>query len=320
MLSSSNPLYKLSNFEPIIKNNKPAIIGNGSYAKIRLMKNKINGIKYAVKEINISKVHESELVNIEREIKLHRSFNHPNIIKFYEYHKNGDFVYLILEYAERGDLFTYINKNKVGVKDISIFYKQICEGFQYIHSKNVIHRDLKPENILLDDNLNVKICDFGWSAEYYENIKRETFCGTYEYMAPEVLLKKSQTNKTDIWSLGVLLYEMTHLKAPFPGRSLNEVIDSINKNIIKFKKTVDINAKKLIISILKLNPKDRPSIDTILNHQFITQTNNTTYSSTKKNITQLNFAFNSENKTIKILKDNNLLSNVKRKLNFKENN
>ncbi len=85
---------------------------------------------------------------------------------------------------------------------------------------NIIHRDLKPENLLLDENGNIKICDFGWSAEFSnQNQKRTTFCGTIDYMAPEMIQDKSHDHTLDIWCLGVLLYELLHGKAPFKGRN-----------------------------------------------------------------------------------------------------
>lgn len=86
-----------------------------------------------------------------------------------------------------------------------------------------MHRDLKPENVLLDKNFNVKVCDFGWCAEFNENERRQTFCGTSEYMAPEILAQKTQDFGIDIWSLGILLYEMYHKKAPFTGRSPKDI-------------------------------------------------------------------------------------------------
>ncbi len=102
-----------------------------------------------------------------------------------------------------------------------------------------MHRDLKPENILVDKELNVKVCDFGWSAKYSNLESRETVCGTYEYMSPEVFFRKRQTKKTDIWALGIFLYELMHYKAPFRGSRMNSVIQNILKNTMMFKK--DIN-------------------------------------------------------------------------------
>ncbi len=90
-----------------------------------------------------------------------------------------------------------------------------------MHRNKIIHRDLKPENLLLDKDLNVKVCDFGWSAIYKDSENRETVCGTCEYMAPEIFLKKRQTKATDVWALGILLYELFHGYAPYRGVRLD---------------------------------------------------------------------------------------------------
>ena len=86
-----------------------------------------------------------------------------------------------------------------------------------------MHRDLKPENILLDKDYNIKLCDFGWSALYADDVLRETMCGTFEYMAPEIYKRKNQTKKTDVWSLGILLYELFHGHPPFRGSTLGMI-------------------------------------------------------------------------------------------------
>ena len=99
------------------------------------------------------------------------------------------------------------------------FFYQTCLAMDYLHTRKIMHRDLKPENLLLDENLNIKLCDFGWSVEFNENEHRKTLCGTYEYMAPEIYYGDKQTVKTDVWALGILLYELMHGRPPFkPNR------------------------------------------------------------------------------------------------------
>ena len=98
-----------------------------------------------------------------------------------------------------------------------------------MHKRNLLHRDLKPENILLNKNYTPKICDFGWSAEIKNDEARATFCGTYEYMAPEIFENEEYDTSVDIWSLGILLYEILHGSSPFVGKS----IFKIYKNIVK---------------------------------------------------------------------------------------
>lgn len=112
----------------------------------------------------------------------------------------------------------------------------------------------------------VKLCDFGYSAKYMQNEIRQTLCGTYEYMAPEVIFNGRQTKKTDIWALGILLYELFHGHAPFKGTTMEGVMMQIRKGVVRFKKQLDPKVKDLIVKILVMNPLKRPSIEEVLSH------------------------------------------------------
>lgn len=103
------------------------------------------------------------------------ALEHPNIIHIENYIETPEIIYIFLEYAPNVDLIGFINKQKPNAKSLVNIFYQICTTIEYIHSKNIMYRDLKPENILLDENNNAKICDFGWSAEYFEDVKERTF-------------------------------------------------------------------------------------------------------------------------------------------------
>ena len=177
-------------------------LGKGTFGQVKKIHHKNDPtIFFALKVLPIKR--KTELKYIFQEIDLHKSLNHPNIIKCYDYFVEEDKAYIILEYAAMGDLYKYLWKNENLPKEILLkIYSKLLLAIQYIHSKDILHRDLKPENVLLDEFLNPKICDFGWSVLYREDESRTTLCGTAEYMSPEVLYKKKQTKKTDIWSLG----------------------------------------------------------------------------------------------------------------------
>ena len=148
------------------------------------------------------------------------------------------------------------------------FFYQTCVAIEYLHKCDIIHRDIKPENLLLDKDYNIRLCDFGWSTFHiYE--ERTTFCGTYEYMAPEILAKKPYNYTVDIWSLGVLLYELFHKEAPYKGRSLPEITASLEKRYIRFSATLPSDAKDLILKILQFNPRDRIQIQDIFKHAWV---------------------------------------------------
>ena len=134
----------------------------------------------------VEKKNEIEMMYINQEINLHSKMHHPNIIKFIDYLESEKYFFFFLEYAKYGDLFEYIKHYKPKKKLLLKFFYQTCKAIKYIHDMNIMHRDLKPENILIDENLDAKLCDFGWSANYREDERRESLCGTYEYMALEI--------------------------------------------------------------------------------------------------------------------------------------
>lgn len=184
------------------KKNGRKTLGSGSFGNVRLITHISDPCTlYALKTMSIDD--EIERKYIMQEIELHLNFNNPYIIKMFDFFIEDKKAFVILEYAPRGDLFKYLHRTLFIAKhDLYRIFVQVLIAFEYLHSKNVLHRDLKPENILLDKDLNVKVCDFGWAAKYSDYESRETLCGTAEYMAPEIMYRRKQTKKTDVWALG----------------------------------------------------------------------------------------------------------------------
>lgn len=140
----------------------------------------------------------------------------------------------------------------------------VCKTIRFLHGKNILHRDIKPENILLDQDMNPVFCDFGWSIQLDYNESRDTFCGTLEYIAPEIF-KGDQYNKpADIWSLGILIYEMMHGYSPFKGKNYRDVSVKVMKGAVVIDESLSSRLHRLIKAILKPMPEDRPSIDYII--------------------------------------------------------
>ena len=206
---------------------------------------------------------------IKKEIRTHCTLRHNNIIKLYNYDYKNNKVFLILEYAEKGNLYKYLQGKKLSEINKKNIFKKTCEAVAFMHANNLIHRDIKPENILLDKNLDPKLCDFGWSAKVQKNEIRATFCGTYEYMAPEVFESEDYNENIDVWSLGILLYEIFHGSSPFFGKSAFKIYKNIVAGNICFKKNLDPMVIDLILKILKINPNERPSVYDILEHPFM---------------------------------------------------
>ncbi|CAD8062352.1 unnamed protein product [Paramecium sonneborni] len=261
----------IDDYEIIVKDGKSEL-GRGSYGQVKLVKDRQNGQLYAMKILNKKRIFEYwSTENLKREIKIQRRLAHPHIVRLYHYFEDKENVYLILELAENGSLFLYIRRRKrLPEKEAFVYFFQTCLGIEYLHKKNILHRDLKPENLLLDKQGNIKVCDFGWSAEANQQTKRTTFCGTLDYMAPEMLLNKPYDFKLDIWCLGILLYELIHGFAPFKGKTNQEKGQNIiNLQTIEFNSSCSFEVKDLISNILKTNPEDRLSLIQIFEHPYM---------------------------------------------------
>ncbi len=140
-----------------------------------------------------------------------------------------------MDYINNGSLYNLIQKSKGTLSEQKAFryFIQTVSAVNFLHENNLIHRDLKPENLLLDEYDNVKLCDFGWCVELSIG-NRITFCGTYEYMAPEIIKEVPYNHSIDVWSLGVLLYELLHGYSPFKSKcEEREDYNEIFKNIVK---------------------------------------------------------------------------------------
>ena len=141
--------------------------------------------------------------------------NHPKVIRLYGAFDDDNYIYLVTEYCEKGTLFEYLRKKKtLSEEETSQYMKEVIEALIYLHSQNppILHRDLKPENILMTND-SLKIADFGWSSTH--DSYRNTFCGTLDYISPEMIMGTGHNDKLDVWSTGVLMYELLHGKAPF---------------------------------------------------------------------------------------------------------
>lgn len=246
-------------------------IGEGGFSTVFLASDRRTNVKYAVKRITLSRLTPRDYENVEKEILIHSQLSHQNIINLVDYFVERGYVYLIMEHCPKGNLFFYLREKKVLSEEmVRKITRQTAEGLKYIHSKGFIMRDLKPENILLDNNLNVKICDFGWAADLSDHKYCSVRAGTFIYMSPESLVHRHQNEKSDIWCLGVLLYELFFNYEPFNGKTTEEQVALIvNKKLDFSERKVSKEVKQLINEILTFEPHKRPSLDSILNSKFL---------------------------------------------------
>lgn len=153
---------------------------------------------------------------------------------------------------------------------LTVFY-QILKAISYIHKLKILHRDIKPENILMEGDFHAKLCDFGFCAPYGEGIKRKTMCGTSEYLPPEIINGSYQTEKVDIWCMGILLYELLHKTTPFKKTNLNMLLLSGKKPRIRYKGNINVQLRTIIERCIDFDPRKRPSADEILSFPIFNQ-------------------------------------------------
>lgn len=277
--------YKVGDYD-IYKNQK---IGNGNYSNVFLgkccdnqiiQKYKIKDGLVAVKKITISNLSYKSITKIKDEIKVMqiiKQYPHPNIVSCYDVIDDIDVIYIIMEYCQDGDLNRYLGC-QLQEEKVKSYFKQIIEGMEYLYNHNIIHRDIKPKNILLTDNKKtIKICDFGLS-KITNGLKRvNTICGSPLYMAPEILNNKEYNYIIDIWSLGIIVYEMLFGYHPLiECKNVEELKYFVNNNKIQIppnnvKTDVSIECLNMLTLLLEKSQEYRIKLDQIKNHEWLTK-------------------------------------------------
>ena len=268
--------YNLNNFITIFENEKPKIIGGGSFGQVFLVMNSLNKKLYAIKHMSKKSLYAklNTLDGIYKEIYIQSRIDHPNILPILYVKETKTDFHLVLEYASNGSLFQFIRKNKYLDEPLAFsLFIQVVNAVNFLHKNNLIHRDIKPENILLFENNVIKLCDFGWCVKIEDGQQRGTFCGTTEYMSPELVNHEEYSKEIDVWSLGILLYEMVHGYSPFrpdkPDFKPKDVIRNIRLHKLKFDENISDECKELIYHLLEENPDKRYKVEDIYNSDFV---------------------------------------------------
>ena len=312
--------YNFNNFTKVIEGIFPKQLGSGSFGRVFLVSHNETKELFALKTIEKRKIMMTygKLDIIYDEINIHSKLYHQNIIQLYSVYEDDETINIILEYAKGGNLYQLIKDEKNGFSESKAFdyFIQVINAVYYLHSNNIIHRDIKPENILIGDDNKLKLCDFGWAKELtLEN--RSTFCGTMEYMAPEIVGSENYDYSVDIWSLGILLYEMLFGHSPFNGKDTNNIILNIKSHELNYddtNKKISNSCKDLIQKLLNMNPQKRLKIKDILEHPFIKK-HSKKFLSNKQLTNSIN-EDKIENQLNKKLNDTNNSSNKKEDVNL----
>lgn len=256
-------------------------LGQGSFSNVLFATEISNSQTFAVKILEkkqIIRERKVKYVDIEKQVLNQTNF--PLIIKLYYTFQDVNCLYFVLELAENGDLLALLKKFNLFQKDTATFYfGQVILALEYLHSNGILHRDIKPENILLDSKMHIKITDFG-SAKILSNIdtfieqdtcqtlkKKSSFVGTAEYCSPELLNDRETSEKSDIWALGVLLFQLLSGRHPFRG----------NSEYLTFQKVLNLeytfplhlqDSRTVIKSILVLDPMKRPGLQNLKVNEY----------------------------------------------------
>ncbi|KAH0525140.1 hypothetical protein TsFJ059_007546 [Trichoderma semiorbis] len=249
-------------------------LGKGKFGRVYLARERTSGFICALKVLHKSELQAGGGVEkqVRREIEIQSNLRHPNILQLYGHFHDSKRVFLILEYAGKGELYKHLRKEtKFPEWKAAQYVAQMASALQYLHRKHVIHRDIKPENILVGIHGEIKISDFGWSV-HAPNNRRKTLCGTLDYLPPEMIKPGSSDNyyneKVDLWSLGVLTYEFLVGEAPFEDTPVmtQRRIARADMQIPKF---VSSEAADLIKRLLVLDPEKRIPLEDVQSHPWI---------------------------------------------------
>ncbi|XP_068108716.1 NUAK family SNF1-like kinase 1 [Hyperolius riggenbachi] len=246
-------------------------LGRGTYGKVKKAMDKTTGMMVAVKSIQKDKItDELDRVHLQREIEITALLKHEHIIQVFEVFESSEKIIIVMEYASNGELYDFINnKHQIPESEARRFFRQIVSAVHYCHKNGIVHRDIKLENILLDENLNVKLADFGLSNLYNKNQVLETYCGSPLYASPEIVKGLPYHGpEVDCWALGVLLYALIYGSMPFDNSNYKTLAEQIGSG--RYRQPPHLSgACGLIDWMLTVNPARRATIEDIANHWWV---------------------------------------------------
>ncbi|XP_020822492.1 aurora kinase B isoform X1 [Phascolarctos cinereus] len=245
-------------------------LGKGKFGNVYLAREKNSQFIVALKVLFKSQMEKEGVEHqLRREIEIQSHLRHPNILRLYNYFHDRSRVYLILEYAPRGELYKELQKSHTfDQQRTATIIEELADALIYCHGKKVIHRDIKPENLLMGLRGELKIADFGWSV-HAPSLRRKTMCGTLDYLPPEMIEGRTHDEKVDLWCIGVLCYELLVGNPPFESSSHSETYRRITKVDLKFPSSMPSGAQDLISKLLRHNPSERLPLTQVLAHPWV---------------------------------------------------
>ncbi|KAL9647939.1 hypothetical protein ABK040_008209 [Willaertia magna] len=271
-IKESRELYNKSNKVVTLKDfDLLTVVGRGSFGKVMKVKEKSTGKTFAMKVLRKDMiVKENMVAHTIAEKNILESIDHPFIVALHNAFQTDEKLYLVLSYLPGGELFYHLREeSKFDINRAKFYGAQIALAIEHLHKHDIIYRDLKPENIVLDAEGYAVLTDFGLAKTSIRgNTSTYTFCGTPEYLAPEILKGQGHAKAVDWWSLGILLYEMIVGLPPFYSENINEMYELILKAPLKFPNNVPSDAQSLLKGLLERDESKRSGSVEVRSHPF----------------------------------------------------
>ncbi|KAK4473368.1 hypothetical protein MN116_004526 [Schistosoma mekongi] len=246
-------------------------LGRGNFAKVKLAQHVSTGREVAVKVIDKTQLNQASLKKLFREVNIMKMLNHPNIVRLYEVIESERHVYLVMEYAENGEVFDHlVAHGRMKEREARAAFRQIVSAVEYCHQKKIVHRDLKAENLLFDGYFNIKLADFGFSNLFDGAKKLDTFCGSPPYAAPELFQgRKYDGPEVDVWSLGVILYTLVSGSLPFDAQHLKDLQERVLRGKYRVPFYMSTDCEALLRKLLVLNPSKRITLRNVMSDKWL---------------------------------------------------
>ncbi|CEG35094.1 Serine/threonine protein kinase [Plasmopara halstedii] len=248
-------------------------LGTGKFGQVYLAREKHSLMVVALKVLVKEQLKAAGVAHqLRKEVEIHSRIRHENILPLYATFQDATRVYLVLKYAGGGDLYKKMRSmpgRRFSERQTMLYTAQLVSALEACHTQHVIHRDIKPENLLLSEEGTIQLADFGWSsANVTAATRRDTLCGTLDYLSPEMIRGEKYDESVDIWAIGIIMYELLVGKPPFEAPGQNETIELITEGQLYVPSMVSLAAKDLITRILQKSPQKRLSLQQIKAHRW----------------------------------------------------